>query len=392
MSSASTARLAGSIAARDFTAGVDDAFVELPRRVYAADPAWIPEDEDSLRRAFSLGNPWFARGRAVTLCVRGRARLAVFREPGCRVRGRESAFFGYWEHRGAADASLALLDAAAEWARTHGAETLYGPVNFTTLGTYRLRLSAEPGAVTFPGEPYNPPGYPALLEGAGFAPVQHYVTQVGMPGGSALAPAMSARRALLDAGYTIEPLDGARWLAMLPELHRAADAIFGANLAYTPVSFEAFAAGYGATVARRLCPRTSLVARAPDGALAGFLLVYPHYGPLLVRGAPGGRVPVGALSYDEHAPALERLGERTAVAKTVGVVAAHQGRGLMSALGVTALERGRAHYDRWLAALIRADNPSRRFGAAHMRAERTYALYARPLDGPRDGGSDARNR
>ena len=373
-----------TVLVREGAAGVDDAFADLPHLVYAHDPAWIPEERESLARAFGPGNPWLAAGRAATLCVPGRARLAVFRDPRCRVGGAPAAFFGYWEHQGAPDATRRLLDAARDWARAAGAEVLCGPVDFTTFGRYRLRLSAEPGAGAFAGEPYNPPDYPAVLAAAGLAPVQRYVTQIAALGPRAVAAKVPARDALLDAGYTIEPLDGERWLAMLPELHRAADEIFGANFAYTPVSLATFAASHGDAVARRLCPRASLVARAPDGSLAGFTLVYPDYGPLLARG--GAAVPASRVSFAEHAPRLAGLGARTAVVKTVGVAAAHRRRGVMDAMGVTVVERGGAHYDRWVAALIRADNPSRRFGAVHAGTERHYALYACELvgDGARD--------
>ncbi len=374
--------------ARDGAAGVDGAFAELPHAVYARDPRWIPEDPAALAAAFGPDNPWFARGRAVTFAVPGRARLAAFRAPGCRVGGREAAFFGYWEHRGAPDASLALFDEAAAWARAAGAELLVGPVNFSTLGTYRLRISAEPDAWSFPGEPHTPPGYALVLARAGFAALQSYVTQLGAPDATAgpaaadaLAARAAARRALLDAGYIVAPVDAAGWLALLPELYRAADATFGANLGYEPPSWEEFVAGFGAPAARRLCPHTTCVARAPDGTLAGFLLVQPHWGPLVARGAPGGPVPLATLAYEEHAPRLAALGGRTAVAKTLGVLPAHRRAGVGHALALTAVERGRPHYDRWLAALVRDDNPSRRLGAPHARAERRYALYARPLAG-----------
>ena len=374
-----------TVIVRDGEAGVDDAFADLPHVVYASDAAWIPEERESLARAFSSHNPWLATGRAATLCVPGRARLAVFRDPRCRVRGAPAAFFGYWEHHGAPDAARDLLDAARDWARAAGAEALYGPVDFTTFGRYRLRLSAEPGAGSFVGEPYNPPSYPGVLAAAGLPPVQRYVTQIAAFGAPAVAAKAPARDALLDAGYTFEPLDGERWLAMLPELHQAADEIFGANFAYTPVSLAAFAASHGDAVARRLCPRTSLAARAPDGSLAGFTLVYPDYAPLVARGPAA--VPASRVSFAEHAPRLAALGARTAVVKTVGVAAAHRRRGVMDAMGVTVVERGCAHYDRWIAALIRADNPSRRFGAAHPGAERHYALYGCALSG--DGARDA---
>src|SRR5687768_9648236 len=45
---------------REGTTELGDSFVELSRLIYAADPLWIPEEEASLRRAFSAANPWFA--------------------------------------------------------------------------------------------------------------------------------------------------------------------------------------------------------------------------------------------------------------------------------------------------------------------------------------------
>jgi hypothetical protein len=73
---------------RGGTAGLHDAFVELPAAVYADDPLWIPEEEAPLRTAFRAENPWFGSGSAVTMCIPGRARLAVFRQQGCIVDGQ----------------------------------------------------------------------------------------------------------------------------------------------------------------------------------------------------------------------------------------------------------------------------------------------------------------
>ena len=362
---------------RGGTDGLHDAFVELPRTIYADDPFWIPEEEAPLRRAFSSENPWFASGRAVTLCIPGRARLAVFREDDCLIERAPAAWFGFFEAVDDADAVGLLLDAAGAWARSQGADILYGPIDFTTLGRYRLRVSAESNAVPFPGEPYNPPYYADLLLRAGFGVAREYVTQIGRIKPQPLETKRAVARAVTEAGYTLTSLDGATWLAALPELHRKADEIFADSFGYRPVPFAQFAAGYGASVARRLCARTSVLARGPDGDLAGFFLVYPQYGPLVMQGSTLGRVSPSDLSYEAHDPVLASAGVTDAVGKTVGVCPQHRGRGLMDALGAAVIGRGVGRYDRWFGAMIRADNPSRRFGAAHMDVERTYALYSR---------------
>jgi GNAT superfamily N-acetyltransferase len=364
---------------RDGVSGVDDAFVGLPSAVYADDPCWIPEEASVVRSAFSSANDWFANGAAVTMCIRNAARLAVFRTRDCCVDGRAAAFFGYWEQRGDGSSSQPLFREAQAWARDQGAERLYGPINFTTHGAYRLLTHAEPGAQPFVGEPYNPLEYPALLESLGFRIARRYITQIS-DGPLDTRRIDLARRMLLDAGYTLTPLDGSRWRAMLPDLKPLVDSMFARNFAFTPISYESFACGYGESVARRMCPRTSLVAHGPGGDIAGFVLVYPDYSPLVAQSAGSHRVAPSALSFVEHAPLLERRRPRTAIVRTIGVAPQHRGRGLSRALGAAVVASGVAHYDRWIGALIRDDNPSRRFGDTQAHTLRRYALYVADLE------------
>src|SRR5262249_33133093 len=106
--------------------GLPEGFAELPAAVYAGDPLWIPEEPEETAFAFSSANPWFRAGRARTLAIPGRARVAVFCDPRTVIEGRQAAFFGYWESSGDAAAEAAVMDRACQWARQEGCEILYG--------------------------------------------------------------------------------------------------------------------------------------------------------------------------------------------------------------------------------------------------------------------------
>jgi hypothetical protein len=231
----------------------------------------------------------------------------------------------------------------------------------------------------FPGEPYNRAEYSAILSENGFCEAMRYVTQIADVGLTATEAQRMAAEKLEKAGYVFEPLDGSRWLSLLPALHQMADEIFGDAFAYSPVSYEEFAANYGEGLARRLCPHTSVLAIGPAGDIAGFFISFPHYGPLLIQASTIGRVRSSELSYDVHQPMLAAAGHTTAVAKTIGVHPAHRQHGLMNAMGALAMERGRGRYDQWIAALVRENNVSRRFGDAHSHRLRKYTLYRRDL-------------
>jgi GNAT superfamily N-acetyltransferase len=362
-------------------------FLELPGEVYRDDPAAIPEEPAEVAAAFSPRNPWFGAGGARTFCVPGRVRAAAFHRPGVVIDGEPAAFFGYFETLGDADAERELFAAVAAWATARGARRLFGPINFATALGYRVLLEAEPGATPFPGEPWTPRHYGARLEALGFELHQRYLTQVVSP--AEMRAARDDRRPILaglcQAGFRFESLGPALWLERLRDLHALCDVIFGANFAYTPMGFETFAAHAGARFAARFCPRTSVICFAPDGGVAGLFLVFPDWGPLVRRGAGAARVPLGAIDAGAHFDALGAHPPVTAVLKTVGVAPRYQQQGVFAALLVWLLDRCEGTYDRYLGALIREDNASRRFFDPYATTKRWYGLYARRLDAPAGG-------
>ena len=365
---------------RNGTEGVPDEFLDLPAIVYRNDPMWIPEEPEVVERAFSSANPWFASAAACTVCIPGAVRAAVFRDPRLTIDGRPAAFFGYFESTGTVSDDLRVMRQVEAWARDRGAEVLLGPVDFTTLGRYRIRLGAEPGAVTFPGEPYNPPDYPTRLQALGFRLYQRYLTQVAPAPLSRVAAVSGALNALCAEGFRFERATSSLWLSRLEELHPLVDAIFATSFGYTPVSRAMFNAACGESLARRICPHASTIAFAPSGDVAGFFLVYPNYGPLVMQRAGAARVPVSALQYDRHCAALASSGSAvTAVAKTTGVSPAFRQRGLMNAMAAESVRRGNGRYDGWFGAMIRADSHSRNFAHGRTRNERWYGLYGKLL-------------
>lgn len=361
--------------------GLPEGFLELPRLVYNEDPMWIPEEPGAVERAFGPDNPWFRANRALTLCLPGKSRLAAFLASSNQIEGRSAAFFGYWETLGESLADEKLFHAAEAWARSGGAVDLYGPIDFNTFGKYRLRLAAEPGGYPFQGEPYNPTNYPAILEALGFKVYQRYLTQLAnREHARALHQLKSPLKdKLLEGGYRFERLTHELWLESLTELHGLIDHIFGDNFAYTPLSREAFMGACGAGFIGKASPECSVMAYGPEGDIAGFFLVFPHYGPLIVQAAGDARVRASELNFHRHQPPLLRREFRTALAKTAGVSPKHRGKKVMDAMILTASHWGDATYRDWLPALIKVGNFSARYAARYGLPERRYALYHKEL-------------
>ena len=361
-----------------------DGFSELAASVYRDDPNWIPEDTDAVRQAFSEANRWLdcsaeqTGNRAWLGCHAGRARLAAFFNPELEVDRQRPAFFGYFEAVNDLEACRELFDEARAWASAQGATALFGPVNFTTYGQYRIKLDHFDKRA-FLGEPYNPDYYPALMEQLGFELRYRYVTRINEDAG-ALVPEVdrfySPMRDNIRSLFRIEAMDGDFWMSHLEQLYPTVNSIFSNNFAYSPIDFDTFVKSCGEPFARKLCPHSSVAAFDRAGQLAGFFMCFPDYSPLINQGASD-PVTASALCFDQHFEQFPR--PRLGLAKTGGVHPDYREANLFNALSCELTLRLLPHYQQVAGAMVREDNPSLRFAARFGPQARHYGLYKQML-------------
>lgn len=353
-------------------------FFAVARAVYRDQPHWIAESESAIRQQFSAANRWFRQGRA-WLGVNGeQARLAGFFNPSLQVDGAPAIFFGYFESVDDASVSAPLFNGLRQWANQLGVKHIYGPINFTTFGQYRIRLD-QFDAPPFPGEPFSPDYYPALLEANGLSLRYRYATRINRDT-STLLPAVekyyAPLRERVRQQFRIETIDGDFWRAHLTQIYPLVDSIFANNFAYSSIDFDTFSRQCGEPFARRLCPHSSVAAFDGDNRLAGFFLCFPDYGSLLQQGRSH-RVAESELNFAEHFPLLPA--PRLALAKTGGVYPDYREGGLFSALSCELTARLLPHYQHVAGAMVREDNRSLNFAARFGEEAHHYGLFSQTL-------------
>ncbi|MEJ7925954.1 N-acetyltransferase [Sphingobium sp. AN641] len=157
------------------------AFVDLPWRLYANDPHWVPPLKSEVHALLTPGkNPFFEHAQAqYFLARRGRQvvgrisahfdRLALAM-PVEQGMGPGTGNIGLFEAEDEASAR-ALIATAEEWLRAQGMTRVVGPIS--------LSIWEEPGLL-IAGHDHSPtvmmghhsPAYQAWIEGAGYRPVK----------------------------------------------------------------------------------------------------------------------------------------------------------------------------------------------------------------------------
>ena len=357
--------------------GLAEGFLDLAPAIYRDDPYWIPEDSEYLEACFGHASPWLRRGPAHTFCVPGRARASVFRPSDLEIDGAPAAFFGHFESAGDERADARVIGAAREWAHDVGAARLYGPVDLSPTLGHCLRLERAPRSRRYLDEPYNPARYGDALRALGLREDRRYAgidcdeTELRM----LAAVGAPVERALLAEGYRLEPLTPAAWEQRRAEVHTLANAVFAGNFGFIPLTRTEFDAVFDARWARRLDPRLSVLAIAPDGRVAGFSPYTPDYVPLMVKGAGATRVALRDVSFADHATALSRLGEPAAVARASGVDPGHQRRGLITAMSTWSARRAVEHGLRVFYGRVVMGSPALRLFKNVRATRRSYALF-----------------
>jgi GNAT superfamily N-acetyltransferase len=148
------------------------AFIDLPFRVHANSPQWVPPLK--LERRLFLNrrmNAFFTHGEAEYFLARRDGRVvgrisAQVNHAFNDYQGKNWGWFGFLEFEDDAEVLDALLDAAAAWLRAREKERMVGPASFAMndesgilIEGYELR----PMIV----QPWNPPYYRERMEQAG---------------------------------------------------------------------------------------------------------------------------------------------------------------------------------------------------------------------------------
>ena len=148
-------------------------FLNLPKRIYKGNRNWVcPLDEDIEKVFDPARNPLFGDGEAIRWLVRNRknevvGRIAAFynREQAA-IEEQPTGGCGFFEAINDQEVADLLFDAARMWLASRGMEAMDGPINFGPRDTWWGLLVEGYEFQPLYANPYNPPYYKELFEGA----------------------------------------------------------------------------------------------------------------------------------------------------------------------------------------------------------------------------------
>jgi GNAT superfamily N-acetyltransferase len=147
-------------------------FIDLPFRLHANHPLWVPPLKIERRMFLSRRlNAFFTHGEAqYFLAVRDNAVIgrvsAHINHAFNEHRGARWGWFGFLELEEDQETADALLDAAARWLRERGCETMVGPADFAMNNECGLLVEGYE-LRPFVAQLWQPPYYQRLVEAAG---------------------------------------------------------------------------------------------------------------------------------------------------------------------------------------------------------------------------------
>lgn len=273
---------------------------------------------------------------------------------------RTAAQPGVIGHYAAADAEsgAALLAHACDALATAGCTTAVGPMDGNTWRRYRfiVERGSEP---PFFLEPDNPEDWPQHWSLAGFSRCATYISALNDDLSSEDPRTSGSLARLTAAGISIRTLDPAQGDAELRRIFALSTVAFRRNVFYAPIPEAEFLAQHHA-VLPFVRPELILLAERDD-ALVGFMFALPD----LLQGRRGVALDAVILKTIAVDPSVSGIG--------LGGV-------LMDLVQRTARQMG---FRRAIHALIHETNESRRISDRYARTIRRYALFSRPLQGPR---------
>lgn len=161
------------------------AFIDLPWRIYANDPNWVPPLKAEVRDLLTPGkNPFFGhaeaqyflakRGGQVVGRISAHIDHLALKQPVEQGMGPGTGNFGMFEAQDAT-AGAALIARAEDWLRDKGMIRALGPISLSIWEEPGLLIEGHDHPPTVMMG-HNSPAYQAMIEGAGYMPAKKLQT------------------------------------------------------------------------------------------------------------------------------------------------------------------------------------------------------------------------
>ena len=361
-----------------------EAFISLPWRIYANDPAWVPP----LRREVHAfldreRHPFYRHGAAQPFLARRGGevvgRIMASDDPNYNRRhDTNTGAFGLFESIDDASVASALLDAATDWLRARGRTSVLGPIEYSTNYTCGLLVD---GFETPPRllMNHNPPYYRGLLEGCGLQPVKElyawWIDRV-----PDLRPWLARAARIAARGVTLRPIRKRHLAAEIAKAKLIYNQAWFDNWGSVPMTDAEFD-DLGHHLAE-IADENLLIMAEREGEPVGFSLSLPDANEAFRRVGDGrllrwGFLPIGLA---ELLIGLRRV--KTFRYLALGVLPGFQGRGIAEAMVLRTLDEAlKAGYTGCEMGWTLDDNTRVNRAIERVGAKRykTYLIYEAPV-------------
>ncbi len=359
-------------------------FLRVPRRIYAADPNWVPPLLLERRQHLSRRNPYFAHAEVrFWVAYRGERLVGRISAQIDRLhleRHRDATgFFGFLEGIDDAEVFAALLGTAEAWLRGRGMRRILGPFNLSVNDECGLLVDGfdtPPMFMMGHGQRY----YDPQMQAHGYAKAKDLVAYL-LDAQQPLPSVMDAVVAKAGrAKITVRPLSWARLSEDLATIRSIFNDAWYDNWSYVPFTDAEFE-----TLGQNLklfVPNDFVQIAEVDGVPAAMIVTVPNLNGI-IRDLHGRLLPLG---WARLLWRMKTVGPRSARVPLMGVRKAYQRSALGMALAFSLVEAVRLPVlargiDRVELSWILEDNrPMRhmldRLGA---RVYKRYRMYERAL-------------
>ena len=360
-------------------------FIDLPYRLHARDPVWVPP----LRRDVELllsrtRNPFFEHADAEYFMAERDGQVvgriaAISNRLHNETHGDRVGFFGFFESSDDQAVANALLEAAADWCRQRGHDVLRGPASFSVNDECGLLVDGFDTPPTLM-MPHNPRYYISLLQHAGFVKAKDlWVYQGGSEEQYVPVPERLARGTELirqRQGITLRSLNMRDFQGEVERIKELYNAAWEKNWGFVPMTeheIDHLAEQFKPVVIPDMVPMAE-----KDGKLIGFGIALPDLNVVFRRHRSGRLFPM----ILDLLWSLKMKRIRRARILLLGVHPEYRGKGIDAMLYHWIWTKSGERRIYWgEAGWILEDNPAMNAGLEKMtfRVYKTYRLYDRSI-------------